>query len=249
MRYKIELRYDGKDFCGYQIQDNAPSVQAELEKALTQLNSNQEVSVVGCGRTDAGVHAYYYAAHVDVEQEGVLQNAVWKLNKMLPKSIAILSVERIHDTFHARFDAVKRTYRYFTHQQKNPFFENSSYFFPFDLDIEQMNEAAKLLLGEKDFGAFSKSNTQVNNNRCTVLEAFWYKDGEQLVFQISANRFLRNMVRAIVGTLMEVGERKLNRTDFETIIAKKDRQLAGYSVPAQGLFLWDVEYATRQKTE
>ena len=240
-RLKLELQYDGTDFHGWQIQPNAPSVQESIEQALTRLNSNKTVEIVGCGRTDTGVHAHHYVAHCDFESSD-LKTLKFKLNGMLPEGIAIQNIQIAHDDFHARFDATKRTYRYFINKSKNPFNARYAHFTKHSLQVAAMNEAAELLIGYQDFESFAKHHSDVTNHFCHVFEAFWIETEEQYVFEISANRFLRNMVRAIVGTLIEVGLGKINSEDVTRIIAKKDRCAAGSSVPGKGLFLWKIEY-------
>lgn len=242
MRLRIDLQYDGSKFFGWQIQPDAISVQQTIQNELTKLNSGQVVDVVGCGRTDTGVHAHHYVAHCDFSFSGELADLKWKLNNMLPSSIAVLKIEKTHDDFHARFDAKWRTYRYFVQRTKNPFCYNYSYLYYTSLDMTKMNTAAQFLLGEHDFTSFSKLHTDVKTNRCEVKEAFWFEQGDQLVFQITANRFLRNMVRATVGTLMLVGEEKIQPKEIAEILKKKDRGEAGRSVPGEGLFLWEIVY-------
>lgn len=250
MRYRIDLCYDGADFCGWQIQPNAPSVQETLEKALSVL-LKEKIAVVGAGRTDTGVNASHYVAHFDCEA-GVPDCAQlrYKLNAILPDSIAIFSVARAADDFHARFDAKKRTYEYYLHRSKDPFAERYSYFYGYpELDFEAMNRAAAYLVGTHDFACFEKTGADSKTSICTVTEAFWAPAGQTRpegsfwVFRISADRFLRNMVRATVGTLLEVGRGK--RTP-ESVAAMLDsgakRSAAGESVPGHALFLSRVEY-------
>jgi tRNA pseudouridine38-40 synthase len=242
MRLRIDLQYDGTDFFGWQIQPKEKSVQQTLQEVFTRINRNVPVDIVGCGRTDSGVHAHHYVAHLDFTYEGDLTHLRWKLNNMLPDSISILSIEQTYPTFHARFDATSRTYRYFIQQRKDPFTSTFSYLYYTHLDIDAMNEAAKHLLGAHDFTSFSKLHTDVKTNNCVVTEAFWIKEENQLVFQITANRFLRNMVRAVVGTLLLVGEGKIKPEEIVTILATKNRNAAGRSVPGNGLFLWEIGY-------
>lgn len=242
-RYAFELSYDGTDFYGWQIQPNQISVQESIEECLTKLNSNNPVSIVGCGRTDTGVHANHYVIHFDFPEIKNVEQFIYKLNKMLPESIAIQSGKQVNDEFHARFGAKQRTYRYFIHQQKNPFKDRFSHYLQLPLDIDSMNKAAKLLLGEQDFTSLSKLHTDVKTNVCTVTKAQWIKDSQNTIyFEIAADRFLRNMVRATVGTLLDVGMGKIQPQEVRTILDKKDRGEAGTSVPAKGLFLWKIEY-------
>lgn len=241
MRYFIEFSYNGKNYCGWQSQPNAVTVQEVLEKSLSTL-LRQKIEVVGAGRTDSGVHARQMFAHFDTEQIFENENLVHKLNAFLPKDIAIHHIFRVLEDAHARFDAVKRTYEYHITTKKNPFLSEKSMYVNLPLDISKMNEAAKILFQHTDFQCFSKSNTDVFTYNCKIYEAFWKQKENQLIFTISADRFLRNMVRAIVGTLLDVGLKKIQLTDFEQIIKSKNRSRAGASVPACGLFLTKVEY-------
>jgi tRNA pseudouridine38-40 synthase len=241
LRYFIELSYDGKPFVGWQRQPSGDSVQSCLEDALSIL-FRKPLSIVGAGRTDAGVHAHQLYAHVDLD-EHIDQDLTFRLNKLLPKEIAVRNIIRVAQDAHARFDAVSRSYRYHITTQKNPFLQKRSYQFAKPLDIELMNQAAKILIDHEDFKCFSKSKTDVKTYICDIQHAHWQQDGSELVFFIQANRFLRNMVRAIVGTLIEVGLRKISISDFEAILASRDRSQAGYSVPAHGLYLENVNYS------
>lgn len=243
-RYVIELAYNGANFSGWQIQPNAPSIQQEIEHKIARLLGNQAVLVVGCGRTDSGVHAHYFVAHVDLSMEIDTLVFVYKLNKMLIENIVVFSMQLVTTDFHARFSAEKRTYRYFIHQQKNPFLPNSV-FVKGQLDFDKMNEAAQFLLGQQDFTSLSKLHTDVKTNICTVYHAEWKQTEQQWYFEISADRFLRNMVRATVGTLLEIGSGKIAPTSMKTILSAKDRSAASLSVPANGLFLWKIEYPSQ----
>lgn len=241
-RYALELAYRGTNYHGWQIQPNAASVQEEVERRLTQLMGNNPVSVVGCGRTDTGVHASYYVLHVDLDKELDTNQLVYKLNKMLPDDIAVFSAQPVSPEFHARFSAVSRTYHYFVHQKKNAFLLDS-YYLVNEIDFQAMNEAAINLFGTQDFTSFSKLHTDVKTNICTVSEAKWKQlSVDSWYFEITADRFLRNMVRAVVGTLLDVGFGNLNTEDLLQIIASKDRGEAKLSVPAKGLFLVDIQY-------
>jgi tRNA pseudouridine38-40 synthase len=241
-RYFFEIAYNGNSFHGWQRQPNAISVQQVIEETFSKLNSNQDISIVGCGRTDTGVHAKKYFFHLDLIEIKNKEHLIFKLNRMLPKDVVVLSISKVSDQLHARFDAKNRTYRYFIHQQKDPFKESLSLYFPQELKIDEMNEAAKLLLGVNDFGSFSKSHTDVKTNICKVNSAEWFVLKDSIYFEISANRFLRNMVRSIVGTLLDVGLKKINKEEFIHILASKNRQEASVSVPAHGLYLWNVDY-------
>ncbi len=242
-RYFVELSYNGTHFFGWQRQPNQISVQEEIENAFTKLNSNEPISIVGCGRTDAGVHASKYIIHVDLQ--GLIDNdqLIFKLNRILPDSIVIHSIQAVSNEMHARFKATSRTYRYFMNTQKNPFKQDTSWYFSSNLDFEAMNKAGEFLLGTNDFTSFSKVNTDVKTNICTVSKAQWVQvDTHNFYFEITADRFLRNMVRATVGTLLEIGLGKINPESIITILEEKDRGAAAISVPAHGLFLWEVCY-------
>ena len=240
MRYFIELSYDGSPFVGWQRQPTGDSVQLCLEDALKTL-LQKSISVVGAGRTDAGVHARQLFAHVDLDDQ-VDQNLKFRLNKLLPIEIAVNSILVVADDAHARFDATGRRYSYHISTQKDPFLEKRSYYFSKSLEIELMNQAATVMLDHDDFKCFSKSRTDVKTYLCDIQEAYWEQNGSDLVFFIQANRFLRNMVRAIVGTLIEVGLKKISIDDFKSILLSRDRSKAGYSVPAHGLYLEKVYY-------
>lgn len=241
MRYFIHLAYNGTPYHGWQIQPNATSVQETLNNALSVLLQS-DINLMGAGRTDTGVHAKEMYAHFDFEILLDIPNLVHKLNSYLPKDIVIYDIIPVNDDAHSRFDATKRTYEYHIHQFKNPFLHQLSWYFNQPLDIALMNEAAKLLFNYTDFECFSKVNTDVNTFDCTIFEAYWKKEKDQLVFTITANRFLRNMVRSIVGTLVNVGLKKITLSDFKAIIESKNREKAGFSVPAYGLYLKEISY-------
>lgn len=242
-RYFTALRYNGSDFFGWQRQPNDISIQEVIEDNLSKLHSNVPIKIVGCGRTDTGVHANHYIFHVDlpfVEDTGTL---IGKLNKMLPNSIVIVSMTPVNAENHARFDAISRTYRYYVHKVKNPFKQGLSVEVKQTLDLEKMNIAATCLIGEHDFTSFSKIHSDVKTNNCTVKKAEWIIESKQsMYFEITSNRFLRNMVRAIVGTLLEVGTNKLAPESVKEILMSKDRNAASSSAPAHGLYLWEISY-------
>ncbi|WP_316816199.1 tRNA pseudouridine(38-40) synthase TruA [Pedobacter nyackensis] len=252
-RYFIELSYDGTTYHGWQIQPNAFTVQECLDKALS-VYFRQSVVTLGCGRTDSGVHATQFYAHFDLqaeiattEGEPVVKvpdplRSVTGINSLLPYQIAVKRVFEVDDDAHARFGATERAYHYHIHFHKNPFKLNRSWLYKGELDMELMNEAAKLLLTYTDFSCFSKSNTQTFTNNCKVTEAFFERKDGSLQFTIRADRFLRNMVRAIVGTLIRVGKKELSLAQFKEIIESKNRSNAGQSVPACGLYLVNVIY-------
>jgi len=240
-RYFLHLAYNGNAYHGWQIQHGAVSVQEVLEKCIS-LKLKQTVGVTGCGRTDSGVNARNFYAHFESEPIDDLQNFVYQLNMFLPDDIVVFDCWQVFNHFHARFDATSRTYHYYLTRAKNPFHLNDSYYVYGNLDVEMMNEASKILFEYSDFTSFSKLHTQVKTNNCKIMEAHWYESGELLVFRIKADRFLRNMVRAIVGTMLEVGKGKISLDGFRAVIEHKNRCSAGTSVPAHALFLEDVTY-------
>jgi tRNA pseudouridine38-40 synthase len=241
-RYFLKLAYKGSNYHGWQKQDNAHTVQQELESALSALIGTT-TETVGCGRTDTGVHAREFYTHFDSENALTDKNFfIYKLNKILPPDISAASLFTVHPNANARFDALSRSYHYQIARRKNPFELDFSYYLYGVLDIGKMNSAAKLLFDHEDFSSFSKSNTQVVTNNCKIYKAEWYQKDDLLLFEIKANRFLRNMVRAIVGTLIQVGRGEITEAEFSDIIASKNRSRAGFSVPAEGLFLTQVDY-------
>lgn len=242
MRFFIQFSYNGTNYHGWQYQPNATSVQETLTKALAVVLKKTDLEIMGAGRTDTGVHASQMFAHFDYENAINSESIVHKLNSFLPKDIAVSRIIEVEENAHARFDATQRTYEYKINTAKNVFQQELSWYYAKDLDIDTMNNAAKLLLEFTDFQCFSKVNTDVNTFNCAIKEAFWKKENDQLVFTISADRFLRNMVRAIVGTLVNVGLGKISKADFKTIIESKDRREAGFSVPAHGLYLTQIKY-------
>ncbi|HLU86936.1 MAG TPA: tRNA pseudouridine(38-40) synthase TruA [Taishania sp.] len=241
-RYFFEISYDGGAFYGWQVQPKQITVQQTIEDALTKLNSLCKVEIVGCGRTDTGVHAYNYVFHADLDLKMTCEEFVYKLNKMLPTTIAVHKMFEVADDLHARFSATKRTYRYFIHRTKNPFKHQYSTYFPFELDLEKMNQAASFLIGNHDFTTFSKTNTDVKTHLCDVFEAKFYDTEDGYYFEYTANRFLRNMVRATVGTLLEVGLHKISVEEFVAIFKSLDRSKCASSAPPQGLYLYTIEY-------
>lgn len=242
MRYFIYFSYDGTDYHGWQIQPNANSVQEELQKALTTL-LRKDVEVVGAGRTDTGVHARFMAAHFDFDAPVDCHQLKYKLNRLLPRDIAVSNIEQVADDMHARFSAVSRTYRYYVTTCKDPFNRTYSWQTHFELDFALMNEAAALLRDYEDFGAFCKSHSDVKTTLCDVMYAKWHQTSDDSwYFEITANRFLRNMVRAVVGTLVEVGRHRMTIDDFRKVIEGKKRTEAGESMPGHALFLERVEY-------
>ena len=245
MRYFITLSYDGAAYCGWQRQPDAPTVQQTLEQALSTL-LREPIEVVGAGRTDTGVNASYYVAHFDC-QKGVEDCAklVYKLNLILPHDVAVGAVREVRESAHARFDAVEREYTYYISQRKNPFRRYSAWQYYVPLDVERMNEAARALTQWEDFTSFAKLNSNNKTNICHVTKAEWRrdeKDGDLLIFTIRADRFLRNMIRAIVGTLVDVGRGRYTVEEFRDILHSLDLSRSSAGAPAVGLFLSDVQY-------
>ena len=250
MRFFITLSYDGARYHGWQIQPNGPSVQEKLQWALSTL-LREEIQVTGAGRTDAGVHARMMVAHFDfngVWEEGSgasldCKQLAYKLNRLLPQDIAVQRVEPVSDEMHARFSALSRTYYYFIHTEKDPFLRTTSCELHYPLDFERMNEAAAILMEYEDFGAFCKAHADVKTTFCHVTVARWHQTSpSSWYFEITANRFVRNMVRAVVGTLIDVGRGRLSIDDFRKVIEGKRRTEAGESMPAHALFLVDITY-------
>lgn len=242
LRYFIEFSYNGKNYHGFQTQPNAASVQETLTKAL-QLLIDKSIEIVGAGRTDAGVHAKQMFAHFDVENAIDASHWLPKLNSYLPKDIVICDIFEVKEDAHARFDAISRTYEYYIHTFKDAFLNDLSWYSHQKLDLELMNKACTILFEYTDFECFSKVHTEVFTFNCTITEANWKQIGNQLIFTIKADRFLRNMVRAIVGTMVNIGSGKTSLEEFKEIIESKNRSKAGFSVPAHGLFLVKVDYS------
>ena len=239
-RFFLEFSYAGTAYHGWQRQPNALSVQEVMEEALALL-LKQQTPLTAAGRTDTGVHAKQMFAHFDTDTTD-LEQLIFRLNQFLPNDIAVIRIREVKPRAHARFDALSRTYEYHLNNFKSPFVQGMSYGLYQPLDVEQMNKAASILLEYEDFECFSKAHTDVKTFLCTISKAVWGKSETGLVFTITANRFLRNMVRAIVGTLIEIGLGKKNIQEMHTVIESKNRSLAGYSVPAEGLFLTHIEY-------
>lgn len=242
MRYFAELSYKGTNYNGWQRQDNAPSVQQTLEDVLSML-LRETVSVTGAGRTDTGVHAAYYVAHFDTSAPiADCGGFVRHLNSVLPHDIAVFALTSVADDAHARFDAVAREYKYYILERKDAFRRETAWQYYVPLDVEAMNTAAAALVCEADFTTFSKLHSNNKTSICRISQASWGREGDSLVFTIRADRFLRNMVRAIVGTLADVGRGKLSVAQFAAALEACDRSLASGSAPAQGLFLSDIRY-------
>lgn len=242
MRYFITLSYDGTNYHGWQVQPGADSVQARLNDALSKLLGGG-VECVGAGRTDAGVHASMMVAHFDTERTVDCDQLAFRLNRIVPRDIAISKVEAVGDDMHARFSATSRTYHYFVYTRKNPYRRHYATQLHFEPDFPAMNDAAEVLIQTDDFTSFSKVNNDQKTNICHVTQARWVQVEDDLWrFEITANRFLRNMVRAVVGTLLEIGRGRMTKDDLRRVIAAKDRCSAGESVPGNALFLVDIQY-------
>lgn len=251
MRFFISISYNGQALSGWQKQKNGPSVQEHLEHAFS-VYLQEKIEITGAGRTDAGVHAINYIAHLDSTNLTLTTEqliTVYKINAILPSSIVLNSIYPVKENAHARFDAQNRTYQYFVHHGKDPFSANFSYLFPYELDVAAMNKAAQLILGQKDFTSMAKLHSQTKTNICTIKDAIWQPGGpfytplsSSFVFTITANRFLRNMVRAIVGTLLEIGRGKQQPEWILSVLDQRERAAAGSSVPAHALFLTDIQY-------
>ncbi|HUX97719.1 MAG TPA: tRNA pseudouridine(38-40) synthase TruA [Bacteroidales bacterium] len=242
-RYFLFLSYRGTNFHGWQIQPKALTVQKTLDTALS-LILNEEINTLGAGRTDAGVHALVFCAHFDSKNPDLSSDKklIFRLNRILPKDIAIRSVRKVVADANARYSAVSRTYKYYISRVKDPFSDSSSWFIHGNLDMASMNQACKILIGQGDFTSFSRLHSDTKTNICRIFAAEWTSNGGSLVFLIRADRFLRNMVRAIAGTMVDIGSGKLSISEFENIILAKDRCRAGKSAPAKGLFLTEIEY-------
>ena len=242
-RYFIEISYLGTHYHGWQLQPNATTVQMVLEDSL-KLFTGSSIKTTGAGRTDTGVHARHFTAHFDSEHPlfDAGSNCVYKLNCILPADISVKNLYPVKPEAHARFSALSRTYEYRISQYKDPFDTSLSWHFSRPLDLAAMNQAAGQLMDYSDFTSFSKLHSDVKTKVCHIMEAIWRQDAGKIIFTIKADRFLRNMVRAIVGTMIEIGQGNIDLSGFTDIIAGKDRSLAGFSVPAQGLFLVDIAY-------
>ncbi|MBR7129250.1 MAG: tRNA pseudouridine(38-40) synthase TruA [Tidjanibacter sp.] len=243
MRYFAELSYKGTAYCGWQRQPNAPSVQQTIEEAISTI-LRENVEVVGAGRTDTGVHAAFYVAHFDTSKPiAQPEDFVYHLNALLPEDVAFGRIYAVAESAHARFDATEREYRYYIEPRKNPFTRATSWQLSAPLDVEAMNRAAAVLLTTEDFTTFAKLGSNNTNNICHIFRAEWIEiECGMLVFVFRANRFLRNMVRAVVGTLVDVGRGKISPEEFAAIVASRDLSRSSSSAPAAGLFLTDVRY-------
>lgn len=245
-RYFIELSYCGTHYNGWQIQANTPQTIQQILSDILSLTLRHSVTLTGCGRTDAGVHAKKFSAHFDSDNLHAYPFDFWihKWNSMLPEDIAVHNILPVVDTAHARYSAISRTYQYFIHQKKNPFLYQYSWHFQQTLDHQLIQNALDILKQHQDFACFAKEADEYENTLCNIIDAKWEVQHYQIVFTITANRFLRNMVRAVVGTLINIGTKKNSLKDFENILHSKDRKKAGFSAPPQGLHLIDIIYPT-----
>ncbi|WP_121356423.1 tRNA pseudouridine(38-40) synthase TruA [Flavisolibacter nicotianae] len=240
-RYFIEVAYKGTRYSGFQIQENAATIQSEVEKAIQTLHRTP-VQLTGSSRTDAGVHALQNYFHFDFEGE-IHPQAVYKLNAILPGDIVVYNISRMPPEAHSRFDAISREYIYKIHRFKNPFLDGASFYYPYKLDIALLQQGASYILQQQNFSAFSKTNTQVKNFNCTIHKSIWIEEGENLTYNIQGNRFLRGMVRLLTATLLKLGREKITASQFENLFVEGQKTV--FSVPAHGLYLKKVEYLYR----
>ena len=243
MRYFFEIAFNGKPYHGWQIQENAITVQQIVQEKLQLIHKNEKPTVTGCGRTDAGVHAEQFFFHVDIPPISNLDKYCFQMNNMLPIEIQLKQIHLVKEDAHARFDALSRTYEYRYSTLKSPFNSGFVTYISEKININNMNECCQMIKGKHDFTSFSKTHTDVNHFFCEILEAEWVKKDEQIIFRVKANRFLRNMVRALVGTMVLVGKEKISSSDFKKIMMSKDRTKAGPSAKAHGLFLTNIAYS------
>ncbi len=238
MRYFLEVAYHGKDFAGFQVQQNANTIQQEVEAAL-QIFCKEHIVLTGSSRTDAGVHARQNFFHFDTQLE-LTSKQLYSLNAILPASIALLSLRPMPPDAHCRFDATSRLYKYYLYQAKNPFYHDRAWFYPYPLQMERLNNAATSLLGQHDFTSFSKRNTQVKTMICIISQSYWSYDGDLLVYTVQGNRFLRGMVRGLVATMLRVGRGVLSEAGFREIMEVRDGSKADFAAPGHGLVLEKV---------
>lgn len=249
-RYFIEVAYKGTNYSGFQIQENANSIQAEVEKAMNIFfkfpsfsGEKLGVRLTGSSRTDAGVHALQNFFHFDVDEDLNFKNDFkYNLNALLPLDIAIKKICKVTDDAHCRFDALSREYKYFIYQKKNPFLQDTAYYYPYQISIDKLNEAAAIIIKYDNFISFSKTNTQVKNFICSIKKSEWNLENEQIIYTVVANRFLRGMVKALVGTMLQVGRGKMTIKKFKELIQNKSSSQADFSPPSHGLFLMSVSF-------
>ena len=243
MRYFFEIAFNGKPYHGWQIQENAITVQQIVQEMLQLIHKNEKPTVTGCGRTDAGVHAEQFFFHVDIPPISNLDKYCFQMNNMLPIEIQLKQIHHVKEDAHARFDALSRTYEYRFSTLKSPFNSGFVTYISEKINVNNMNKCCQMIKGKHDFTSFSKTHTDVNHFFCEILEAEWVKKDEQIIFRVKANRFLRNMVRALVGTMVLVGKEKISSSDFKKIMMSKNRTKAGPSAKAHGLFLTNIAYS------
>ncbi|MEP6949373.1 MAG: tRNA pseudouridine(38-40) synthase TruA [Ginsengibacter sp.] len=252
-RYFIEVCYKGTQYSGFQVQKNANSIQSEIEKALT-IRFRQSLYLTGASRTDAGVHALQNYFHFDTAgelfhsndnftEEKNIQQALYSLNSILPDDIVIKRIFKVVDTAHCRFDAISRKYKYYIYGERNPFYKDTAYFYPYPIDFEKLQEAASIILDTENFISFSKRNTQVNNFNCSIHKSEWQKGNDCIIYEVVANRFLRGMVRGLVGTMLKVGTGKISLDEFSQIVENNKSAKADFSVPSRGLYLIEIKYS------
>lgn len=239
-RYFLEVTYKGSRYAGFQIQENANTVQSEIHRAMHIL-FKKDILLTGSSRTDAGVHALQNFFHFDTELN-ITERYLYNLNAILPKDISVSNIMPVHAEAHCRFDAVSREYSYHLYHKKNPFLEDRAYYFPYKMDVDKMQQAARILFDYADFTSFSKRNTQVKNFRCHILRSDWEVREDQLIYHVQANRFLRGMVRGLTGTMLLIGRGTVDLDEFRAIINSKDCSRANFAVPGHGLFLEKVHY-------
>ena len=239
-RYFLEVSYKGTDYSGFQIQQNANSIQAEIQKAL-QILQKEKIVLTGSSRTDAGVHALQNFFHFDFEKE-IHPHFVYRMNAILPADIVVQKLTPVNQQAHCRFDAISREYKYFIYRHKDPFLKDRAFYFPYKLDLRLMQDAAEVIKGYTDFTSFSKRNTQVKTFNCSIMESKWVVEENCLVFYVKADRFLRGMVRALVATMLKIGRGKMTISEFKKIIEEEDCSKASFAAPSQGLFLLRVNY-------
>ncbi len=238
---KLTIEYDGTDFVGWQIQQNGRSVQAEIERAFNQILQEQH-SVIGSGRTDAGVHARAQVAHCHITASIDVRDLQHSLNSVLPEDVTMINIEEVPESFHARYSAVERRYKYFVSTQQSPLQRRYEWWVKYKMDLGQMNRCAELIRGDHDFASFCRTKSAVNHHRCMVKNAVWISDERRCIFDITADRFLHGMVRTLVGTMIDVGRAFISFEDFFHILEERDRRAARMTAPPQGLFLWEVKY-------
>lgn len=251
-RYFIEVFYRGTGYAGFQVQNNAVTIQSELEKALN-IKFGKSFHLTSSSRTDAGVHAFQNYFHFDVpDEQNLIENyfdeiklvrTLYSLNSILPDNIVVKKIFKVEDKMHCRFDAISREYKYFIYQKKNPFYKNTAYFYPYKIDFEKLQQAANIILNANDFTSFSKKNTQVNNFICSIYKSEWIQENDFLIYNVIANRFLRGMVKGLVGTMLKTASGKISFNEFITILQSNNNNHADFSVPSNGLFLIEVKYA------